>query len=103
MQSGVIIHTYAEKSATLFNIVEQIFCPRGGMVDTRDLKSLAFGRAGSSPARGTIIFDSNMHQIRFGILSIFFLFDKNVTHIDLQELNYDFLPVESMTVCLNNC
>ncbi len=53
IKSGVIIHIYAEKSATLFNIVEQIFCPRGGMVDTRDLKSLAFGRAGSSPARGT--------------------------------------------------
>ena len=27
--------------------------PRGGMVDAGDLKSLAFGRAGSSPARGT--------------------------------------------------
>ena len=29
-------------------------CPRGGMVDTRDLKSLGLvGRAGSSPAAGT--------------------------------------------------
>ena len=29
-------------------------CPRGGMVDTRDLKSLGLiGRAGSSPAVGT--------------------------------------------------
>ena len=27
--------------------------PRGGMVDTGDLKSLGFGRAGSSPAAGT--------------------------------------------------
>ncbi len=94
IKSGVIIHTYAEKSAMLFNIVEQIFCPRGGMVDTRDLKSLAHGRAGSSPAAGTIIFDSNMHQIHFGILNIFFLFGMYVIHIDLQELNCDFLPVE---------
>jgi hypothetical protein len=28
-------------------------CPSGGMVDTRDLKSLAERRAGSSPALGT--------------------------------------------------
>lgn len=31
-------------------------CPRGGMVDTGDLKSLGrIGRAGSSPAAGTIL------------------------------------------------
>ncbi len=28
-------------------------CPRGGMVDAADLKSVDFGRAGSSPAEGT--------------------------------------------------
>jgi hypothetical protein len=32
-----------------------VFCPGGGMVDARDLKSLgSFFRAGSSPALGTI-------------------------------------------------
>lgn len=28
-------------------------CPHGGMVDARDLKSLGYGRAGSSPVAGT--------------------------------------------------
>ena len=29
--------------------------PRGGMVDTKDLKSLPFGSAGSSPAEATTL------------------------------------------------
>ena len=46
-------------------------CPRGGMVDTRDLKSLGLvGRAGSSPAAGTtcwVIFPlkQSMHGLSF--------------------------------------
>lgn len=100
-KSGVIIHTYAEKSAMLFNIVEHKFLPRWWNGRHKRLKISRFWRAGSSPARGTIIFHSNMHRIRFGILNRFYLFDKNAIHVDPQELDYGFLPVDSMRVFPN--
>ena len=35
------------------NTSEKLIWPRGGMVDTKDLKSLPYGSAGSSPAEAT--------------------------------------------------
>ena len=37
------------------NVRQHQACPRDGMVDIRDLKSLGLGRAGSSPAAGTTL------------------------------------------------
>ncbi len=39
-------------------------CLGGGMVDTKDLKSFAFGRAGSSPALGTRIYLRDENRVR---------------------------------------
>ena len=54
-----LVDAYSElKQHAIVRLVNKIrrsgSCPRGGMVDTRDLKSLGLiGRAGSSPAVGT--------------------------------------------------
>ena len=38
------------------------YWPRGGMVDTKDLKSLPYGSAGSSPAEATNIININLGE-----------------------------------------
>ena len=53
--SSGVEHNLAKVGVASSNLVSRsIFCPGGGMVDTRDLKSLGnYFRAGSSPALGT--------------------------------------------------
>ena len=53
--SSGVEHTLAKVGVASSNLVSRsIFSPGGGMVDTRDLKSLGnYFRAGSSPALGT--------------------------------------------------
>ena len=56
--SSGVEHNLAKVGVASSNLVSRsikVFCPGGGMVDARDLKSLgSFFRAGSSPALGTI-------------------------------------------------
>ena len=37
------------------------YWPRGGMVDTMDLKSMPYGSAGSSPAEATSLFKIELY------------------------------------------
>ena len=53
-EKQVFLWYFAHLFVTLHPILCKVCCRDGGMVDTRDLKSLGHnGCAGSSPARGT--------------------------------------------------
>ncbi len=70
----------------------QSSCRSGGMVDTRDLKSLGhYARTGSSPVCGTIFFSSSMNDPHFilGIIGMIFIllsFLLNQLHIWKQDM-----------------